>query len=236
MMTGVRTLATDVGVKPACWALGFSRAGFYRHRNPFPDRKPNRRPAPPRALQKDEKQDVLDLLHSERFMDKAPQEVYATLLDEGRYHCSIRTMYRILSENKEVRERRDLLRHPAYHKPELLATSPNQVWSWDITKLLGPRKWSYFYLYVILDIFSRYTVGWMVANRESAQLATKLIAVLSMPEATVKTFSTGITRTTGIPGLDYLRPKRFIMDAPTKCKSGGKTYCARHTPLIPNDL
>jgi putative transposase len=108
-------------------------------------------------------------------MDKAPQEVYAALLDQGRYLCSIRTMYRLLEANHEIKERRDQLRHPPYAKPELLATAPNRVWSWDITKLLGPVKWTYFYLYVILDIFSRYVVGWMVANRESALLAEKLI-------------------------------------------------------------
>ena len=175
MMAAAQTLSADVGVKPACLALGISRAGFYRSRMSSCGKTAALRPAPPRALREDEKQAVLDLLHSERFQDLAPQEVYATLLDEGQYHCSIRTMYRILDENKEVRERRDQLRHPAYHKPQLLATGPNQVWSWDITKLLGPRKWSYFYLYVILDIFSRYTVGWMVADRESAGLATKLI-------------------------------------------------------------
>lgn len=118
---------------------------------------------------------MLDVLHSEWFIDKAPHEVYATLLDEGVYHCSIRTMYRILAKNKEVRERRNQLAHPPYHKPELLATEPNQLWSWDITRLLGPVKWSYFYLYVILDIFSRYVTGWMVAPRESATLAKRLI-------------------------------------------------------------
>jgi len=118
---------------------------------------------------------VLGVLHSEKFVDKAPQEVYAALLDEGQYVCSIRTMYRILEANQEVKERRNQLRHPVYQKPELLATAPNQVWSWDITKLLGPVKWSYFYLYVILDIFSRYVVGWMIASREANALAQKLI-------------------------------------------------------------
>jgi putative transposase len=108
-------------------------------------------------------------------MDKAPAEVYATLLDEGRYLASIRTMYRLLAGEDEVRERRDQLRHPRYQKPELLATKPNQVWSWDITKLLGPVKWSCFQLYVILDIFSRYVVGWMVAPREADCLAERLI-------------------------------------------------------------
>ena len=108
---------------------------------------------------------MLEVLHETRFVDLAPAQVYAQLLDEGRYLCSERTMYRILEENHEVRERRDQLRHPQYTAPELLATAPNQVWSWDITKLLGPAKWTYFYLYVILDIFSRYVVGWMVAHQ-----------------------------------------------------------------------
>jgi putative transposase len=118
---------------------------------------------------------VLDVLHESRFVDLAPAEVFATLLEEGRYLCSVRTMHRILAEHNELRERRDQLRHPAYAKPELLATGPRQLWSWDITKLLGPVKWSYFHLYVILDVFSRYVVGWMVAHRESATLAKKLI-------------------------------------------------------------
>jgi putative transposase len=119
---------------------------------------------------------VREELNSERFQDCAPREVYGTLLDEGQYLCSWRSMYRILAENQEVRERRNQLRHPHYSKPELLATSPNQLWSWDITKLLGPTKWTYYYLYVILDVFSRYVVGWMIAERESAALAEELIA------------------------------------------------------------
>jgi putative transposase len=136
---------------------------------------PKERSAPPRSLDAQERQQVLDVLHEERFVDKAPAEVYATLLDEGIYLCSIRTMYRILAGESEVRERRDQARHPDYKKPELLATGPNQVWSWDITKLKGPVKWSYFYLYVIMDIYSRCVVGWMVAERESATLAHALI-------------------------------------------------------------
>jgi len=175
-MDAVEILAPDVGTKAACKSLGISRAGIYRRRiigvTPRPLKK---RPAPPRSLSVPEKQEVLDTLHSERFQDKAPHEVYATLLDEERYLCSIRTMYRILEDNAEVKERRNQLRHPDYKKPELLATGPNQVWSWDITKLAGPVKWSYFYLYVILDIFSRYVVGWMVAPCESAILAEQLI-------------------------------------------------------------
>ncbi len=176
-MDAVEILAPDVGTKPACKAFGISRAGLYRRRAiSAAPRLMKKRPTSSRALSEPEKQEVLDILHSERFQDRAPHEVYATLLDEERYLCSIRTMYRILEANAEVRERRDQLRHPAYSKPELLEIGPNQVWSWDITKLLGPAKWNYFYLYVILDIFSRYVVGWMVATCESAELAKRLIS------------------------------------------------------------
>ena len=129
----------------------------------------------PRALSPGERGVVLALLHEPRFVDLAPAEVYATLLDAGQYVCSERTMYRLLAEHAEVRERRDQLRHPVYAAPELLARRPNELWSWDITKLLGPAKWTYFYLYVMLDVFSRYVVGWMVAHRESATLAQKFI-------------------------------------------------------------
>jgi putative transposase len=118
---------------------------------------------------------VLTVLHEPRFVDLAPAEVYATLLDEGRYLCSERTMYRVLAEHQEARERRNQLRHPHYAAPELLARRANELWSWDITKLLGPAKWTYFYLYVMLDVFSRYVVGWMIAHRESAALAATFI-------------------------------------------------------------
>ena len=119
---------------------------------------------------------MLELLHSERFVDASPEETYATLLDEGRYLCSTRTMYRILAAHHGgVRERRDQLTHPAYTKPELLAERPNELWSWDVSKLKGPAKWTYYYLYVILDVFSRYIVGWAVQHRETAQLAKALI-------------------------------------------------------------
>lgn len=158
----------------ACKALGVSRATFYRHRKLRP--KPVReRKKPARALSDEERRRVLDVLHEERFVDKAPAEVYTALLDEGIYYCSIRTMYRILASVNEVRERRNQARHPVYTRPELLATRPNQLWSWDITLLRGPEKWVYYYLYVILDIFSRYVVGWMIADRESAALAKQLI-------------------------------------------------------------
>jgi len=165
--------APILGITVALVALGLSRATHYRR---GVIRTPVARKPPPRALSPDERQGVLAVLHEPRFEDLAPAQVYATLLDEKRYVCSERTMYRVLAENQEVRERRDQVRHPAYSAPELLATAPNQVWSWDITKLLGPAKWSYFYLYVIVDIFSRYVVGWLVADGESSALANKLIA------------------------------------------------------------
>jgi putative transposase len=172
MIATVDEVGAQLGVAPTCEALGLSRETYYRQRRP---KVSGCRRASPRALDPQERGEVLAQLHEPRFVDLAPRQVYAQLLDEGRYLCSLRTMYRILDENREVRERRDQLRHPEYKKPELLATGPNQVWSWDITKLLGPTKWTYFYLYVILDIFSRYVVGWMVADNESAALAEKLI-------------------------------------------------------------
>ncbi len=154
------------GVAPTCAALGLPRATYYRRRRP-PRVVPPRPPAP-RALGEAERAVVLEHLHAPRFVDLAQSEVYATLLDEGRYLCSERTMYRLLAAHDEVRERRNQRRHPQYAAPELLARRPNELWSWDITKLLGPAKWTYFYLYVMLDVFSRYVVGWMVAHRESA--------------------------------------------------------------------
>jgi putative transposase len=160
----------------ACEALGVSRATAYRHRSPRPagERRPRARPA--LALSEEERAAVLAELHAERFADRSPAHVYATLLDEGTYLASERTMYRILASVGESGERRDQLRHPAYARPELLATGPNAVWSWDITKLKGPATWSWSYLYVLLDIFSRYVVGWLLAHRESATLADRLIA------------------------------------------------------------
>jgi putative transposase len=173
-MSAALELGDSVGKAAACRALGVPRATLYRRMQPSAPARV--RPTPERALDAAERQVVLDHLHSERFRDKAPAEVYATLLDENIYLCSIRTMHRILAENGELKERRNQLRHPQYKKPELLATGPKQVWSWDITKLLGPVKWTYFHLYVILDIFSRNVVGWMVAERETAELAKRLIA------------------------------------------------------------
>ena len=165
-----------VGTRPACRALGASPATIYRRRRPPKPRPARVRPVPERALSSAEREAVLQELHSERFVDRSPAQVWATLLDEGRYLCSERTMYRLLAQQGEVRERRDQLTHPAYARPELLAERPNELWSWDITKLLGPKKWSYFHLYVILDVFSRYVVGWTVQHRESAAVAEQMIA------------------------------------------------------------
>lgn len=175
-MAAVEELSSVVGVRRACEQLSIPRAGVYRRRR-------RRLSLPPvaaarssaRSLKEEEKSTVLACLHEERFQDCSPAQVYASLLDDGQYHCSIRTMYRLLEAEGESRERRDQLVHPPYRKPELLATGPNQLWSWDITKLRGPVKWSYFYLYVILDVFSRYVTGWMIAYRETAGLARQLI-------------------------------------------------------------
>jgi len=175
-MTTCASLASAVPVQRACEALAVPRASFYRWRQRNNVPRQEKCPSPPLALSDEEEQAVLDVLHDDRFVDLAPPQVHAALLDEGIWLCSVRTMYRVLERHQEVRERRNQLRHPHYVKPELLAEHPNEVWSWDITKLKGPVKWTYYYLYVILDIFSRYVVGWMIAYRELASLAKKLIA------------------------------------------------------------
>ena len=169
-----------MGTRDACRAVGRSRATHYRHhpRSPRPPASPRPRPEPlkqPRALSDQERAAVLKMLRSPRFVDKAPAEIHAILLDEGTYLCSVATMYRLLRAHGETGERRAQAEHPARLKPELIATGPNQVWSWDISKLKGPAKWSYFHLYTIIDIYSRYVVGWMVATRESAELAERLL-------------------------------------------------------------
>jgi len=161
-----------LAIAPTCETVGLARATYYRGRM---EKAAARSRASPRALSVPERQAVLEILHEPRFVDLPPEQVYATLLDEGLYLCSPRTMYRILAAQGEVRERRDQLHHPPYAVPRLLTTRPNELWSWDITKLLGPGRWTYYYLYVILDIFSRYVVGWMIAYRESAALAERLI-------------------------------------------------------------
>jgi putative transposase len=172
----VEELTPIIGTRPACRALGASPATIYRRRNPPAPRQPRPRSPHPRALTAAERDAVLEQLRSPRFVDASPAEVYATLLDEGVYLASERTMYRLLADAGELRERRDQLTHPAYAKPELLAQRPNELYSWDITKLLGPATWTYFYLYVILDVYSRYAVAWTVQQRESSQVAKDLIA------------------------------------------------------------
>lgn len=168
-------LAPIVGRRRACQAMGRSRASHYRSRQ-APRHGP---PAPrrsSRALSPAEAETVVETLNEERFCDQAPAQVWATLLDEGTYLASVSTMYRLLRERHQIRERRAQARRPALIKPELVATGPNQVWSWDITKLAGPYKWTWFQLYTILDVYSRYVVGWLVAARESGKLAEALIA------------------------------------------------------------
>jgi len=173
----VEELTPIIGTRPACRALGAAPATVYRRRRPAQPKPRRPTPVPPRALSEAERSAVLAELHSQRFVDCAPAQVYARLLDEGRYLCSERTMYRLLeAQHGGVRERRAQREHPAYVKPELLAERPNELWSWDISKLKGPRKWSWFYLYVILDVFSRYVVAWTVQYRELAALAEALIA------------------------------------------------------------
>ena len=175
MIEAIEALAQHLPVSQVCERLAFPRSSLYRSQQAEEVRPKPVRPTPARALTPDERVVVRDLLESERFVDHSPYEVYAELLDEGVYYCSISTMYRILHEHEEVQERRNQRRHPTYTKPELLSTGPNQVWSWDITKLRGPAKWHYYYLYTMLDIYSRYVVGWLLAERESADLAQQLI-------------------------------------------------------------
>jgi putative transposase len=175
-VTAVDAVAPDLGATQACRALGISRATLYRRRWPPTPRVRPPRARPPRALSDAERQTVRVVLDSERFCDTAPAEVVATLLDEGTYLASERTMYRLLAQAGQTGERRNQLTHPRHARPELLATQPNELWSWDITRLLGPATWTYYYLYVILDIFSRYVVGWTVAHAEQAALAERLLA------------------------------------------------------------
>jgi putative transposase len=173
----VTELAPLVGVRQACEAMGESQARWYRrHRQSPAPVRPERAPAPqPRALSDDERDELRAVLNSEDHVDEAPATVYAKLLDQGRYLGSISTMYRVLRANGEVRERRRQATHPATKKPELLATGPNEIYSWDITKLLGPVKWTYYYLYVVIDIFSRYVPGWLLATAENALYAKALL-------------------------------------------------------------
>ncbi len=225
-MAAVEGLRERIGVRTACQAVGLPRSRFYRQRQPALAMPP--KPVPERKLSEAERAEVRRLLDAPRFADQAPREVYASLLDEGRYVCSVRTMYRILAEHDEVRERRDQLRHPNYTKPELLATGPNQVWSWDITKLLGPVKWSYFYLYTILDIFSRYVVGWMIALQEAGYLAQELIAETCQRQAIDKGQLT-LHADRGKPMLS--KPLAFLLADLGVTKSHSRPYTSNDNPF-----
>ena len=176
-MQTAQQMAIELPISQVCHALSLPRSSFYRQRQGQKAKKAIVPAKPARTLSEAERENVRHVLNSDRFQDKSPYQVYATLLDdEQTYLCSISSMYRILHENDEVRERRQQRQHPHYVKPELLATQPNQLWSWDITKLLGPAKWTYYYMYVILDVFSRYVVGWLISEQESAQIAEQFIA------------------------------------------------------------
>lgn len=176
-MQNAQQMAIELPITQVCHSLGLPRSSFYRQRQGQKAKKASISAKPDRTLSEAERENVRNVLNSDRFQDKSPYQVYATLLDdEQTYLCSISSMYRILHENDEVQERREQRQHPHYVKPELLATQPNQLWSWDITKLLGPAKWTYYYMYVILDVFSRYVVGWLISEQESAQLAEQFIA------------------------------------------------------------
>lgn len=224
-------LAPLVGVKAACEAVGRSRATHYRqHRKSSPPPKP---PSPPRrrqprALTGEERAEVLSVLRSPDHVDEAPATVYAKLLDGGVYLCSVPTMYRVLRGENEVRERRRHARHPAAKKPELVALHPNEVWSWDITKLLGPVKWTYYYLYVVIDIFSRFVVGWMLARAERAYLAERLLA-----ETIIKQ---NITRDTLVIHADRgtsmaSRPVAFLLADLGVTKSHSRPHCSNDNPF-----
>jgi putative transposase len=226
VIQAVAGLGQHIGVSAACQVLGLARSRFYRKRQPQPVAQP--KPAPARSLSAAERAEVRALLDSPRFADQAPREVYASLLDEGLYVCSLSSMYRILADHAEVRERRDQLRHPTYQKPELLATGPNQVWSWDITQLLGPVKWSYFYLYTILDIYSRYVVGWLVALQAAAHLAEVLIAETCQRQAIAPGQLT-LHADRGKPML--AKPLAFLLADLGVTKSHSRPYTANDNPF-----
>lgn len=173
-MQSTQELATEIGVKPACDAIGMSRATLYRHLKPKQE-LPKPRPAPPRSLSPQERRRVLELLHTDPFVDMAPRPIHAKLLEEGTYMCSPRTMYRLLAQQDESKERRQPATRREFARPELLATRPNEVWTWDVTWLRGSQKGERYALYVMLDLFSRYVVGWMLAHTENGELAADFI-------------------------------------------------------------
>jgi len=175
-MQTAQTLAVDIGTQAACQALAVPRSSLYAARRPQPPAPPRPASPPANALSLPEKTAVLAQLNSERFADQTPYEVYPQLLDEGVYLCSLRGMYRILAENQPVRDRRDQLRHPARPAPQVIARRPNQAWVWDITGLPGRLRYQVFYLYLVLDLFSRFIVGWLIAEKQSGDYAQQLLA------------------------------------------------------------
>lgn len=228
MIQMAEELSQTMSLLTACDVLEIPRSAVYRARQPRLSEPPIAKPLPARALSAAERETAHQILDSERFQNCAPREVYATLLDEGNYLCSVSSLYRILAENAEIRERRDQLRHPAYAKPELLATGPNQVWSWDITKLLGPAKWTYYYLYVMLDIFSRYVVGWLIAERESSELAKELI-LASCAQQRIQPDQLTIHADRGGPMT--AKPMAFLMADLGITKSHSRPYQSNDNPF-----
>ena len=225
----VAELQPVVGTRSACTAVGETQARWYRrHRQSPPPPKPERVPAPqPRALSEVERKELRRVLNSEEFVDEAPATVYAKLLDQGVYLASVPTMYRVLRDHDEVHERRRQATHPAAKKPELLATKPNEVYSWDITKLLGPVKWTYYYLYVLLDIYSRYVPGWMLAHAENAHLAKALLA----DTATKQHITSGqltIHADRGSPMT--AKPVAFLLASLGVTKSHSRPHCSNDNP------
>jgi putative transposase len=230
MDAAVVEMAEIVGTRAACRAGGVAQATHYRrHRQsprPEPPARAERR-RQPRALSAEERAEIRAVLDSERFQDESPAGVYATLLDEGRYLSSISTMYRVLREADEVRERRRQASHPAAVKPELVAERPNQVWSWDISKLLGPRKWTFYYLYVVIDIYSRRVVGWLLANRESAELARRLLEETILKEGVDRDQLTiHADRGTSMAS----KPVAFLLADLGVTKSHSRPHCSNDNP------
>lgn len=238
MIQVTEQLASEIGLTNACAVLNVPRSSLYRARQPQVGTSAPVQNLPMRQLSTTEREIVHTTLNSERFQDCAPRQVYAALLDDGHYLCSVSTLYRILAENKEIRERRDQLRHPNYTKPELLATRPNQVWSWDITRILGPAKWNYYYLYVMLDIFSRCVVGWLIADCESSALAQELILDscakqnIHRDQLTIHADRGGSTRTCSAVGAGVIaKPVALLMADLGVIKSHSRPHVSNDNPF-----
>jgi len=221
MISTAESLATTLGVSAACELVGVPRSSFYRARQPKPEPAP--RPTPLRALTPAERNEVRQLLNSERFVDQTPRQVYATLLDEEICLCHWRTMYRLLAAHLEVKERRNQRQHPPAAKPQLQTTGPRQLWSWDITKLKGPAKWQHYYLYVILDVYSRFVVGWLLAEAESAELAETLIATTCQREG-IQPEQLGLHSDRG-PAMQAKTIAQLLIDLEV-----AQTFCRPYTP------